>query len=262
MNLTRHPISVPTRAPDGRTNAYILGSDPALLIDPADRTPELDRLVETRGVEHILVTHTHPDHVGGVAAYASAAGATTWARRGYEQRFERATGIEPDRVLEGRHRLYGFDGRLECLAMPGHAPDHVAIHDRSTGAVVVGDCAVASGSVVVGTPDGDMRAYLTSLRRLLAMKPNTLYPAHGLVIDEPRAVLERLLAHRLERERKVAAAVESGAGDTEMILERAYETDLEGVRDLAEATVEAHLEKLAVEGRIKWEPADDHVRPV
>ncbi|MFU8869246.1 MAG: hypothetical protein ACNA7R_15220, partial [Natronococcus sp.] len=121
------------------------------------------------------------------------------------------------------------------------------------GPIVCGDCAVDEGSVVVGAPEGDVRAYLTTLRRLRAIDPPTLYPGHGPAIETPRETLERLIAHRLRRERRVLEAVDDGARSLAAILEGAYEKDLEGVRDLARATVRAHLEKLAVEGRLEWD---------
>jgi glyoxylase-like metal-dependent hydrolase (beta-lactamase superfamily II) len=100
---------------------------------------------------------------------------------------------------------------------------------------------------------GDLRAYLTSLRRIHARCPARLLPGHGPVIEEPRAVCERLLSHRLDRERRVADAVEAGARTPDDVLAAAYDKDLTGVRDLARATVVAHLEKLAVEGRVQWD---------
>jgi glyoxylase-like metal-dependent hydrolase (beta-lactamase superfamily II) len=135
--------------------------------------------------------------------------------------------------------------------LPGHAPEHVGF--EAAAGLVTGDVAVAEGSVVVGAPEGDMRAYLTSLRRLHARCPPALLPSHGPAISDPRSVCERLLAHRLDREQRVLAAVQSGAGTLDELLDRAYEKDLGGVRDLARATVAAHLEKLAVEGRVRWD---------
>ncbi|WP_435076908.1 MBL fold metallo-hydrolase [Halococcus sp. AFM35] len=247
MNPTQIPVSVRTAAPGGETNTYLIGHEHALLVDPAAETPPLDGALDD--VEHLLVTHTHPDHVGGVAAYADRA--TVWARAGYEERFERATGVSPDRLFGPGTRIETDDGTVEVLATPGHAPDHVAL--TADGGMLVGDLAVAEGSVVVGSDDGDMRGYLTALRRLHARNPTRLYPGHGPVIDEPRGVVERLISHRLRRERAVLRAVREGARTVAAITDRAYGKDLSGVRKLAERTVEAHLEKLAVEGRVEWD---------
>ncbi|ELY71553.1 MBL fold metallo-hydrolase [Natrinema versiforme] len=270
MDLVSRSLPVATRAPGGETNAYLLrpstattpdggrqrsdsDPEPAVLVDPAARTDGLDRLVRDHAVEHILVTHTHPDHVGAVAAYAAETDATVWARYGRTDRFRDATGCEPDRTFTPGTTIPLGDERVRVLDAPGHAPDHVALEAGRGGPICCGDCAVREGSVVVGAPEGDMRAYVTTLRRLWAINPPTLSPGHGPEIDAPRATLERLLSHRAEREARVLEAVTDGSETLEEILEAAYEKDLSGVRDLAQATVAAHLEKLAVEGRVEWD---------
>ena len=142
---------------------------------------------------------------------------------------------------------------MGVLDAPGHAPDLLAFRAGEAGPICCGDRAVREASVVVGAPEGDLRAYLTTLRRLRAIDPPTLYPGHGPVIDDPRETLERLIVHRNRRERRVLEAVENGARTLPDVLEAAYEKDLSGVRDLARATVRAHLEKLAVEDRVEWD---------
>ncbi|MFC7080929.1 MBL fold metallo-hydrolase [Halorussus caseinilyticus] len=248
-------VSVPTEtlAPSGTTNAYVLGREDALLVDPAGRTDELDAAVESREVGHVLVTHAHPDHVGGVAHYADACDATVWARAGREVRFERATGVAPDRTFREGTEI----GGARVVETPGHAPDHVAL--AADGTMLTGDLVVVEGSVMVGADEGDLRAYLTSLRRLYARNPDRLYPGHGPVIENPRTEIERLIRHRLDREAKVLAAVREGATTPDAILDAAYDKDLTGVRDLARATVAAHLEKLDVEGKVEWD--GDRARP-
>ncbi|WP_312909204.1 MBL fold metallo-hydrolase [Natronosalvus caseinilyticus] len=255
MTITRHPIPVSTRAPGGHTNAYVVGEDPAILVDPAGRTPDLDRIVRERGVGHVVVTHTHPDHVGAVSSYAAELEATVWARYGRDFRFEAATGVRADATLSPGDVLEVGGGSLQVLDAPGHAPDHLAFVERKTGAVLVGDCAVTEGSVAVGAPEGDMRAYLSTLRRLYARGPPRLYPGHGPPVADPRERLAALLEHRKQRERRVLAAVDGGARTIDAILDAAYDKPLDGVRDLAGATVEAHLEKLAVEGAVTWDGA-------
>lgn len=251
MNVSRIPVETATRGPGGRTNAYLLGSDAALLVDPAARTDALDSAVSDRDVSSIALTHHHPDHVGGVADYADRCGATVWTHRTHADAFEDATGVAPDRTFRPGDYIDVGDQSVQVRDAPGHAREHVTF-EWGEGALV-GDLAVVAGSVVVGGPEADMRSYLTSLRRLHARAPETMYPGHGPVIEEPRETLERLVVHRLEREARVRAAVESGASTLEEVLELAYDKDLGGVRDLARATVVCHLEKLAVEGDVDWD---------
>jgi len=250
MAWQRVDVPVETRAPTGETAAYLSDGPDALLVDPAEPSAELDAAVAAADIGHIAVTHHHPDHVGAVAHYAGETDATVWARRGRVDAFEAATGIAPDRTFAEGTTIPAGE-RVEILDLPGHAPEHVGF--ATDDGVVSGDVAVAEGSVVVGAPEGDMRAYLSALRRLHARNPRALFPGHGPTVTDVRAVCCRLLDHRLHREERVRVAVESGAATPDDIVDRAYEKDLTGVRDLALATVLAHLEKLAVDGAVRWD---------
>lgn len=246
MAVSRVPIPVDSRVPGGRTNAYVAGEDAAVLVDPAGRTPALDQAVDGKDVAHVAVTHTHVDHVGAVAEYADELGATVWARYGREDRFERATGNRPDRTFREGTTV----GPTTVLETPGHASDHVAF--AIDGEALVGDVAVAEGSVVIGE-SGDLRAYLTTLRRLRQRGFSRLHPGHGPVITDPAATLERLLRHRLDRDASVRRALDSGARSLDEIVDAAYEKDVEDVYDLAALTVRAHLRKLAIEGHVRFD---------
>jgi len=249
---TSRALPVETVAPEGATNAYRIGESDALLVDPAAECPPLAALLDD--ISHVAVTHHHPDHVGAVGHAARETGATVWARAGREAAFEAATGRAPDRTFREGSRIPTDDGSVTVLDIPGHAPEHVAFgFGDENDHLVTGDLAAAEGSVVVGAPEGDMRAYLTALRRIHARDPARLLPGHGPVIEEPRATVRRLIDHRRDRERRVRSAVNAGAHAVPDVTDAAYEKDLAGVRRLAEATVHAHLEKLAVEGRVRFD---------
>ncbi|MFB6111034.1 MAG: MBL fold metallo-hydrolase [Halobacteriaceae archaeon] len=263
-SLCRISVPVDTRAPGGETNCYLVGEGPTLLIDPGARCAELDAVVESRQISDIAVTHPHPDHVGALATYAAETGATVWGRTGRVGRFEDATGLAPDRTFSEGTTL-PIAGGVTVHDTPGHAPDHVtfALGDASADGetAVVGDLLRADGSIYVGEPEGDMRAYLTTLRRLRAMGFQRLAPGHGPPIESPSTRLEAVIAHRLERERRVLHAVEQGAVRVTDIIDRAYDRELGELRDLAGQTVRAHLEKLAREGRLGWDGARAQPNP-
>jgi len=249
--VERISIAAETRSPSGRTNAYVVGTDPAVLIDPAGQSARLDDALADRSLAHVIVTHHHADHVGGVPTYADDHDATVWARLGRDDSFEAATGVVADRFFSDGTTIPTDDGHVRIVDTPGHAPEHVAVVTDE--GICCGDLVVESGSVVVGAPSGDMRAYCSSLRRMIARDPPRLYPSHGPVITSPVATCKRLLAHRLDRERRVRSAVADGATAVAEITDSAYDKDVSHVRDLAEATVRAHLEKLSVEGRVDWD---------
>ena len=247
--IQRFSLGAATRAPTGETNAYVVGEDDGLLVDPAARDGELDAAVGA-AAGHVAVTHCHPDHVGAVASYAREFDLTTWALAGRTAAFEAATGTEPDRTFVPGGTIPAAGG-VGVLDTPGHAPGHVAF--STPDGLLTGDLAVSEGSVVVGAPEGDMRAYLTSLRRVHARDPDRLYPGHGPVIGEPRETCTRLVAHRLDREHHVLAAVREGNRTPTAIVEAAYDKDVSSVFELARATVIAHVEKLAVEGKLDFD---------
>ena len=251
MRIERIPVEVPTRGPTGDTACYVVGETGGLLVDPAAHDARIDG--ELDRVDHVAVTHHHPDHVGAVADVAEAADAAVWCRRGRTDAFAGATGVDPERTFVEGTEIPTGEGAVVVRDIPGHAPEHVAF--ETPDALVAGDLAVAEGSVVVGDPEGDMRAYLASLRRVRGLAPDRLLPGHGPVIDDPPATCERLIRHRLDREALVRDAVRDGARDVAGIVDAAYEKDLTGVKDLAGATVRAHLEKLAAEGHVRWDGA-------
>lgn len=252
--IERVPVTGSSQVPTGSTNAYLLGTAPSVLVDPAAHSDELDTVIDASRVEHIVVTHTHPDHVGAVSDYADRTNATVWAREGWTDRFVDATGVTPDATLGEGTELPG-EAPITVHAFPGHAPDHIGLvvpTDDGTVAVI-GDLAMASGSVAIGDADGDMRAYYTALRRIHAQDHDRLYPGHGPPIDHPRDQVAALLAHRRHRERRIESAVLDGVDTVPNLVEVVYEKDLTGVEALAEATVKAHLEKLVRERRITWD---------
>jgi glyoxylase-like metal-dependent hydrolase (beta-lactamase superfamily II) len=109
-------------------------------------------------------------------------------------------------------------------------------------------------TVVINPPDGDMRDYLASLELLLAEDVLILAPGHGYLIGEPHREARRLIRHRLAREQKVVAALARLARPTvEELVREVYDDVSERLHGVAQRSLNAHLDKLAAEGRARAE---------
>jgi glyoxylase-like metal-dependent hydrolase (beta-lactamase superfamily II) len=198
-----------------------------------------------RRVELVLLTHGHPDHAEGAAALAAAAGAPLAA-------------VDPALAGSGAPDLAAGvtveagGVRLACVPTPGHSGDHVAFVLAAERAAFSGDHVLGRGSTVVAWPDGDMRAYLASLEALRGHRPALarLYPGHGPLVDDAPAKLAEYVAHRLEREREVLAALAAGDRTPAQVVARVYVAVPAALHPAAERSVRAHLDKLVAEGRV------------
>jgi hypothetical protein len=95
-----------------------------------------------------------------------------------------------------------------------------------------------------------MQAYLQSLRALLDVELEWLAPGHGFLIDQPHRVVERTIAHRLQRESKVVDALRTlGGGDIDTLLPVVYSDVSARLHAVAARSLRAHLLKLRADGR-------------
>jgi glyoxylase-like metal-dependent hydrolase (beta-lactamase superfamily II) len=219
------------------TNTWVVGRDPAWVVDPG---PALDShvaavaaAVEARGgAGGIALTHDHPDHAEGLDALRS------------------RLGDPPPGAWPGLGDGAAF-GPFVALHVPGHASDHL-VFVCAAGAFT-GDAVLGEGSVFIAPGGGSLGAYLSGLRRLRALNPPRLFPGHGPVVDAAAAKLDEYVAHRLERERRIVAALAAGARTEDELLAAAWDSIPEGLRLPAAWTLAAHLEKLREEGRLPEE---------
>ena len=217
------------------TNTYVVDR---WVVDPGpDDEGHLEAILEAapEGVEGIVLTHGHLDHSEGAPRLA-----------------QRAGGAPVVRPCEGQRV-----GPFAALATPGHSADHVCLlHGRIC---FTGDTVLGTGSVFIPPGEGSLSAYLESLERLRALDLDVLCPGHGGFVWEPRAKLDEYLAHRHDREHRLLAALESGLRTREELLDSAWSDAPVELRPAARLTLEAHLEKLAAEGRL---PPELHEPPV
>lgn len=249
------PLRTPTLPPATETNCWLVDvGDGLAVIDPGSPDPEEQaRLAavllafESAGLppRQIWLTHAHPDHAGGVAALRRGRGLPLLAHPRAAGRLPPEAGsVEP--LLDGAL----LAGRFRALHTPGHACDHLCFLDERTGALLCGDMASTLSTIVIDPPDGDMADYFRQLERLRTLGSRLLLPAHGPPAPDPAAVLERLLAHRREREERVLAAL-TGPMELAEVTRRAYPEAPEWLLPFAERSCLAHLLKLESEGKAR-----------
>jgi glyoxylase-like metal-dependent hydrolase (beta-lactamase superfamily II) len=222
------------------TNSWIVGRDPAWLVDPGPARDEhlaaLRAEIEQRGgLGGVAVTHHHADHTEAVSSIRVSYPAARVAAAG---------GDEADVKLNDGDTF----GPLEAIATPGHAPDHLAFVTGT--AALTGDAVLGEGSVFVSPYPGSLTAYLDGLARLKARELTVLCPGHGPVVHEPQAKLDQYISHRLDRERRLLDALSSGKRTVDELLEEVWADAPARLRPAATVTLAAHLDKLEDEGRL------------
>jgi glyoxylase-like metal-dependent hydrolase (beta-lactamase superfamily II)/8-oxo-dGTP pyrophosphatase MutT (NUDIX family) len=262
-NYICFPVRTPTRPPATHTCCYLVyNSKEILIFDPGspyeDEQEALaacvdEMIAEGRAVREIILTHLHPDHVGGVNALKSHLGGNVPVAA-HAQTAEALTGVRVDRfikdndviTLEGEPRI-----QLRALHTPGHALGHLCFHDEDRGVLMTGDNIVGLGSVLIDPPQGNMRDYLDSLERMRSL-PNltVLLGGHGPAIATPYQKIDEYISHRLERETSILNAVRAGLTDPKEIVARVYTDVSPKAYGMAERAVIAHLEKLRDDGAV------------
>ena len=234
------------------TNTWVVGPAPAIVVDPGpEHEGHLCEIVRTAGrVGEIVITHDHPDHAPGAVRLAEMTGAPVRAARPAE-------GMQ--HLRDGEVMRSGA-AALSVLATPGHSSDHVAFFAEGDGALFTGDSVLGRGTSVIDPPEGDLDAYLRSLRRMRELHPRTIYPGHGPVVLRAMDKLDEYLEHREMRERQVLDALGDGKRTAEEMVTDIYVGYPSDVLELASRSVLAHLLKLEAEGRAEKKTKDGVAR--
>lgn len=267
-NYICFPVRTPTKPPATHTNCYLIyTSRELLIIDPGspyeDEQQALagcidDLIAEGRSVREIVLTHMHPDHIGGVTALRMHLGDRVKVAAHRLTAEPLADVIRVDGLIEDDEviKLNGSpEVSLRAMHTPGHARGHLCFYEERTGTLISGDNIVGLGSVLIDPPEGNMRDYFGSLQRMRAI-PNlsVIFGGHGPVIANPYAKIDEYISHRLEREQNILQAVREGAATAQEIVARVYTDVSPKAHAMAERAVLAHLEKLNADGLVSQNP--------
>ena len=251
MRLIRAGNASEWTGPTGN-NTYLFAGSPSVLVDAGvggtEHLREIEDALDGRPLEIVLVTHAHPDHVSGVDALRK-----RWPGL---RVLKHPPGVDgPIDALRDGMVVEAGGTRLRAVHTPGHSPDHCGFLDERTGDLFCGDLVRLGGTIASpASRGGNLIEYLASLRRVRELGAARLLPGHGPAIDHPASVIDEYIRRRAEREASVLAALAAGTCTVEEIADRVYGRLHPAIAPAARDMVQAHLVKLAAEGRAAASP--------
>ena len=143
-------------------------------------------------VKHILLTHQHPDHAGGLASVIPQVNAAFYAGAADVAGITSAKPLQP--VKDG-DEVFG----LQIIGTPGHTAGHISVFDPSTGTLVAGDALRTTSGLEGSDPQytADETLAAASVRKLAALEVKAILPGHGEPLTDGAADALRKLAASL-----------------------------------------------------------------
>ncbi len=262
------PVRTRTLPPASCTNVWMPGGLRFVVIDPgsddAEENARLLAVIAKRAasgstVEAVVLTHPHRDHATGAGPIAASLGVPVLAHAETLSRIPNLPASVETRELHDGELLDLQGITLRAVHTPGHAPGHLAFFDAKRRVLISGDLVSGLSTILVGFAEGDMEAYLESLRRVLELDPKIVLPSHGPPL--PGNAVAATIAHREKREAGILAVLTDGRAQAlPAIAQAAYADTPEAPPFLRELQTRAHLARLLRLGRV--EKAGDAYRAI
>lgn len=241
------------------TNTYLIGTGGGIAVvdpgpdDPAHLAAIQAALEPGEHISHILVTHSHADHVAACPALARAYGAPVLgfgdnaagrradlaALDGLGGGEGRVPGFATDQRLADGDRIHGDGWSLTALWTPGHLGNHLCFAFGD--ALLSGDHVMGWASSLVSPPDGDIAQFMASLKKLMGRGDRVFYPGHGAPVPGPESRLQELWDHRRMREAQILDALQQAPGSADTLARRIYTDVPPALLPAATRNVLAHL---------------------
>lgn len=244
------------------TGTYIIGHGKVAVVDPGpDQQDHIDAVLRAlRGetVTHILVTHTHIDHVPATPALARATGAKVYSYgphpkppAGDHAEEPGDLSFAPDIKLNDGDVIQGDGWNVEAVYTPGHISNHLCFAVKEDKALLSGDHVMGWSTAVISPPDGNMADYFASLRKLLPRDETIYIPTHGAEIRDPNPFVQAYIEHRLGREAQILARLKEGPQTIPQMVAKNYADTPVHLHKAAGRSMLAHLVQMAKDGRVK-----------
>lgn len=248
------------------TNTYLVGAEDGLaVIDPgpndADHGAAILRAADGRRISKILVTHSHIDHSPLAARLSEQTGAPVCGfgphgagRKGGLEGEEVEAGADwdykPDILIEDGDEITGNGWKMTALHTPGHTANHLCFHLIEENTLFVGDHIMGWATTVISPPDGDVRQYIESLRKVAALAPDILVPTHGPWVKNAVPFVRGIITHRKMREGQILKHLGEGVATISELVAIMYKDVDKRLHPAAARSVLGHLIALVDENRV------------
>ncbi len=243
------------------TGTYIIGKNELAIIDPGPNIGShieiMLKIINKKTLVHLFITHTHADHSPAAKIIKEKTRSITYGygaypKERYESQFEEGHDLDfkPDIKLKDGDIVKGPDWTIRAIHTPGHTSNHMCYGLEENSILFTGDHIMGWSTTVIIPPDGDMTAYMNSLRKLLSLNYKVYYPTHGSPIKEPKKFVKALIAHRKMREYQILKELFNKSQSIKEMVSKFYKTTDKRLWPAAEKSILATLISLENRGKV------------